>query len=143
MTKLEQVRAKIIEAVPEIMEYRCNGCNRRYAEYVNGCPRCWIDEWSREKNYERYPNRHVGLTPRSIRLADVLIAVWSHLENYELPTYESAYLPSRFTIASDGDMFCDLPKAQIANWNLHKDSLDDQSEETINFLHDILCNQKT
>ena len=39
--------------------HRCEGCGTVYAEYVNGCPRCWDDTLSREENLRKYPNRKV------------------------------------------------------------------------------------
>ena len=40
-------------------KHRCEGCGTVYAEYVNGCPRCWDDTLSREENLRKYPNRKV------------------------------------------------------------------------------------
>ena len=41
------------------LKWECEGCKTRFAEYVNGCPRCWDDNLSSEKNRKKYPNRKV------------------------------------------------------------------------------------
>lgn len=66
-----------------------------------------------------------------VGLADVLLAL---IENYETPQIGLG-------TGSDGQClwtFFDKDKAEIL-WNLRKDSLDDQSPETITFLHSLLC----
>lgn len=41
------------------LPHKCEGCGTVYAEYINGCPRCWDDTLSREENLLKYPNRKV------------------------------------------------------------------------------------
>jgi hypothetical protein len=41
--------------------WACEGCGQAYAEYINGCPRCWNYDLSREENLRRFPRRSVRL----------------------------------------------------------------------------------
>lgn len=134
---LQELRDAIVRAVPEIVEWRCEGCNVKYAEYVNGCPNCWSDTLSREENYERFPKRGVNMMHRPIRLSDVLRAM--------------ASFPALYAIDVDGNfrvkdilehrwkLVVETESPRIMFWNLTLDSLNDQSPETIEFLYSIIC----
>ena len=41
--------------------YACDGCERTYGEYINGCIYCWDDDLSVEENRRRFPRRKVRL----------------------------------------------------------------------------------
>lgn len=185
MTKLEQVRAKVIEAVPEIMELKF-GChvlyeshNQKHEAIINGINQATTDSKSLMRKYgchstidsfsvdtftttHNYPYVTDALTyteykemmehrvpikqilGRPIRLADVLIAIavaeardkmhWFEINAHGEMEWKESRFSSRWNEPQDR-------RVAKCSWNLHKDSLDDQSEETINFLHDILCNQ--
>jgi len=111
--KLSAIRAKIVEANPEIDSQKgehtfylrrfCDGCNcqKFEAKALEKCPylRC-----------------------REIRLADVLLAS---------PDVE-------IRLSKPIVLFVDYDKHTDAQWNLRQDSLDSQSPETIDFLFSLL-----
>jgi hypothetical protein len=113
--KIESIRQACIKANPKIVEHRCEGCNKFYAEYVNGCPHCWRDELSSEENLKLFPKRGVRPVIRPIRLADVLLAIEHSTDDISI-LYEFIY----------------------HRWNLRADDLTQQSEETITFFYDLL-----
>lgn len=47
------------EVEKEKLDWECEGCKLRFAEYVNGCPKCWDDTLSIEENQKKYPSRKV------------------------------------------------------------------------------------
>jgi len=51
---------KEVETKPDL-PFVCEGCKTRYAEYINGCPRCWINDLSDEENRMIFPRRGVVL----------------------------------------------------------------------------------
>lgn len=124
----QKLREVIIAANPEIMEWRCEGCNQKYGEYVNGCVFCWREQISPEENRKLFPERAVRLTPREIRLADVLLALGA--KDYEIS------LGGRLAVFFKGN------KRQF-DWKLHDNDLDLQFEETKQFLINLLLKNKT
>lgn len=120
-SNLEQLKKKIQEANPEIMEVKF-GCEIRtpFTTYVIG---------------KHTPDKEnvIEILGRPIRLADVLLA----LEN-EYQAQDKSY-------AVDGEgtfIFVnkDVEMTWVnGSWNLKSDSLDKQSPETINFLMELLC----
>lgn len=143
------VREAVIKAVPEILEHRCGGCKRKYAEYVNGCVFCWRDDLSREENQKLFPNRSVWPVAREIRLADVLLAIGENAENWRKNNWFTWVFPfadglngfAGFKGYSHKEGFAMLTNdaRKPIGWNLRKDSLEDQSEELIEFLYNILA----
>jgi len=138
---LEAVRAKIVEANPEIMEVKY-GCylsgrglhnafvfNRRTGQdtilvEVGGYTTAEIPA----DEIERYT-----IHGRVIRLEDVLLAAQGHIGWLEPDGMGTLWL-------------CDQVKRwgkpmrdeRIVGWNLRSDSLDQQPPETIAFLHSLL-----
>jgi hypothetical protein len=100
--KLDAVRAKIVEANPEIVAGK--------ARMILG--------------YGRNLQPEVSVA-RPIRLADVLIA----LDTKSDEVYVGMDMQGWFSIAW----------RRQAQWNLRRDSLDDQSPETMYFLFSLLC----
>lgn len=131
--QFEKLRQVIIAANPEIMEWRCEGCNRRYAEYVNGCVQCWCDELPREDNLKIFPNRSVKLSPREIRLADVLLTIDK--------------VQSDLCLSPEGQLMTYYPETGHLGltgiwWDLRHDDLDwhyRNKPETVQFLIYLLC----
>ena len=117
MNKLKELKAKIIEAMPEIKKreilYRCN--------------RVWV-AWNAgtmtEEDFEK-----VDLS-ENISLEDVLKVL-----------LEKDGCPITYKKAQEGDIGHDweniMFKFRDINWQLGK-NLDQQSTPTINFLHDLL-----
>ena len=142
MTNLELIRQKCIETNPEIMELKF-GCEVQYRnseervtaigkEYQNPeLPGCLFvpvgypkgtDEFKARGNPEI---RTLHILGRPIRLADVLLAMQAQAEkdlaNRQIPLPRPALF------------------GKVANqWNLKADDLSKQSEETINFIAELL-----
>lgn len=127
--KLEEVRAAIIKAVPEIVELKF-GC-----VYVDkkGLGHCiTIPTMTRTgfilQNTEGGFVRHEeikSVTGRPIRLTDVLVAI------------DQRFRGDNFaTVATNGWFHFGRKRAL---WNLRTDDLSQQSSECIDFIHSILC----
>jgi hypothetical protein len=137
-TTLEFIRQKCIEASPEIVELKF-GCQVQWqgTKFVfNG------DISTDNTDYHLAGKRQIGVVGRNdylsekdceivgrpIRLADVLLAMDKfassaiHVDNHGC-----------FFFASAHDVL-----APTKAWNLRNDDLNEQSEETINFLADLL-----
>lgn len=129
--KIKKIRQVCISANPEIAEWRCYGCWKKYAEYLNGCSACWRDDLSVEQNNKIFPRRKVIKIIREIRLADVLLTLKEKdpelLQQGSIDDGESKRI--RFHIK-----FSYL----FSNYNLKNDNLENQSEETINLIYDLL-----
>lgn len=112
--KLEAVRAKIVEVVPDIREVfdRCMQCGYGY-EFCKKTDRC----------------RNPDYRDRPIHLADVLLALIESVDVKHHPhspkTRDREYTSGTLRICG--------------KWNLRQDSLDQQSDETVTFLHSLLC----
>lgn len=162
-SKLEAVRKAVIAAVPSIMDLKF-GCVVQYngadgnvhrGEYLSSEDASEERVWARVNiGYGHMDVRGIGMCAedkleiigRPIRLADVLIAVREagvamrvdqkgRMQLEEMVEYhaqKNIQPSSTFAVHWVG---CD--------WNLHKDSLDLQDPPTIDFLHSILCDQKT
>lgn len=121
MTKLEEVRAKMIEVVPEI-QY-CHVCKEKYQ---NGC---FMD--------------HAGQgVIRPINLADVLRAIEVRIQKEPdgMPMFpcmgtNGAFYKFQYNPV-DGDPVL-IRDGENINWNLAL-PLDEQEPEVIEFLHKIL-----
>ena len=130
MNNLQFVKSKVIEAVPEIMELKL-GCKILWRTFVwsfvgknyAGNFILYSDFGSQTKVIsEKMMDFEIGCKNlgRPIRLADVLITA--------IPKSGSLNF-----LIQDGHA-----EEILKSWNLSKDSLDDQSEETINFLANLL-----
>lgn len=114
MTHLSEVRTAIVKAVPGI---RREGrvCPAQHAESFK------IDCYYCEE----------GKNLRPIRLADVLRAI---LDGRYAITADFSH--DSINLYSEAEIDGEYPNC---SWKLAADSLDDQSPETITFLHSILC----
>ena len=116
--KYNQLREEIIKAVPDIMEWRCERCNKKHSEYHNGCVICSTDEHFKSKVIKKN---------RDITLEDCLIAIDKHFNGDGL-------------IDKD-DWGCDVGTYWVADllklWILGR-SLENQDEQTVEFLLDLL-----
>ena len=111
--KLLALKMKIAEIHPGILVWRCRH-GHVHAEHVNRCPQCEY----------LYSDRKVTRQARPIRLADVLLAA----------QINAAFQMSGHVLLHQGNL-----AREYGSWNLRSDSLDSQSEETIFFLHSLLC----
>ena len=107
--KLTLIREKCIAANPEIKGVFCEGCGIPWKDAKSTCPRYVSDPC--------YPSPE---RERPIRLADVLLAI------------ETA--AKKRVDENEGEM----AHVSVHLWNLRADDLQQQSEETINFLHELL-----
>lgn len=126
----DELVAAIVKAVPEIMEWRCERCRKKYAEYVNGCVICWNDDLPVAVNRSLYEGRKVSATPRPITLEDVLRAtngIWMGVSH-------TGYMARmNFTSLLPGGEYWHL--GHDLEW--HKEN----APETILFLHSLLCSK--
>lgn len=127
MTTLEQLKAKIVEANPEIMELK-NGC--RIGDGI-----IWEGSWYGKSYGEMTDNLDFPeneILGRPIRLADVLYAIG------KMKLYYVVFVDQEggFGTAIAGQN----PKlfSVMRGWNLLKDSLGEQSPECIELLAKIL-----
>lgn len=119
MTKLEQIREKVIEAVPSIV-------NKEPCEYAlkeGGCPTTDAGE----------------LCLRPIRLADVLRAI--EIKNGRIALSFCGSLITGWVRDRRDAWVLDkkLPSFVEPLWDLRNDDLTAQTEETIEFLFNLLC----
>jgi hypothetical protein len=110
--KREIIRQKCIEANPVNLGTNrvCNFCNSQFCICNN-----------RSKNHEEDFGK-----PRHLGLADVLIALDINSTSTRIELKVSSNL---FSICIDNDSCI---------WNLKSDTLEEQSEETIDFLYELL-----
>lgn len=138
------IREKIVAAVPEIMELKF-GCEikREGASKREFFVGQFGDEFSIVRIDDKgawipftipWPpkSQHFEILGRPIRLSDVLVAIGKQGKTFP------------FSIGfTRGDFISIIPEngtsKQHAVWNCRKDSLDDQSPETLQFIHSILC----
>lgn len=126
-TPLEEVRAKVIEAVPEIVKFRF-GCRveldgKKYTFCGIGRDSVRFFREELETGVDLVRSFEGGtIIGRPITLADVLRAIGSG---------------SGYHLAIDGT-FCTRHGSTEVQWNLAL-PLEEQSEEVISFLHKILC----
>lgn len=107
MTLLQQIREKIVAAVPEI---------KTRALKIN-LPEIQLEQKD------------------TIRLSDVLVAMGKKRAGIYV-SYCGEFMEAQ--IQNGYTNYIPVKEAGIF-WNLRKDSLDDQSPETIQFIHSILC----
>jgi hypothetical protein len=130
--KLQKVREKIIEAVPEIMELkfgcRVSGIIAKYTSFPKEIIGTYIGKVPNhelliadEDNTLRYIYpKDLKILGRDIRLADVL------------RTLRKIWVEDNLKKSWNDTM-----SLLILNYNLEKDNLGDQNEETISFLYFI------
>jgi hypothetical protein len=121
------LRLRINEILPDLKEWRCEGCDRKFGEYINGCPHCWRSELSREENLKIFPKRGVNLISKPPTLADVLGAI-----NMKTPLY-SIRASGRFYKYTGGMTWGETEIIYSLNF-----PLSEQSEPTLKFLMGIL-----
>jgi hypothetical protein len=134
----QEVKEKIIEAVPEIMELKF-GCkietNKKYSkEFYLGkfSERSYIFCGSNGEFCETYPEskNNIKILGRPIQLADILIAI-----NQKKPRVF-------IQLDQDGVIYkgeYECMDTVLARWDLSKD-FDNQSDETKTFIYNILIN---
>lgn len=131
--KIQFIREKCIAANPEIVELKC-GCEAsdRYGNdwVYNG----W-EWWGKEKLMKNI-GTELAIVGRPIRLADVLLAI--HGRYHHGDVVDVRILPSgTFQKMYTGTVMPgDWDYGPV--WNLRADDLEKQSEETINFLAELL-----
>lgn len=135
-TKLDEVRAAIIKAVPEIVELKF-GCELKTSKGFYVTLIGHKDDWYTWKRHEDglisagddagdadgLPELIIG---RPIRLADVLVAI-------------DEKCPSKYFVNSNGAFIRIDTKWRMVAWKLWSDSLENQSDECIDFIHSLLC----
>lgn len=114
-TSLNEVRAKVIEAVPEIKTHR---------------------EPCQCKDHGNCPFADHARVGRPCQLADVLRAIEKQTEIVGWLKVLERFEKHTDISGNQGDLYYFL----IANWNLSL-PLEEQSEEVISFLHKILCHE--
>lgn len=128
MTNLELIRQKCIEANPDIVE--CLSCKGQGFTSEHDVP---ASHNGGDGSCETCPvqvqcidcSATGKIEPRPIRLADVLLAIKK----------------DGFSLSSDGIFLENIDYEtykECGAWNLRKDDLNEQSEETINFLAELL-----
>lgn len=139
-SQYSELKNKIVEAVPEIMELKF-GCEAVFIPDNGGASANAIIAWIQDDNFvtdnvlvdsgEYTLHKIIG---RPIRLADVLRAL------QEAP-YEKDYpfIELNPTYYGKDEMRISYKRDGACLWDLSKDSLDDQSDETKQFLYDLLC----
>lgn len=135
--KLELIRKKCIEANPEIVELKF-GCEvvlnlNNDKAVLLGETSSFLSGWFKTNN-EIYPvgGHTFEIIGRPIRLADVIFAI---SKNWVRDNSDKSRLMGTFVFFSDqqSKLLC-----TVSLWNLLKDNLEDQSEETISFIYDLL-----
>lgn len=137
--KYEQLKKVIQTANPEIMELKF-GCEVKI--FVIGIEKITAPDWSRFHDKEEWWETAGGfafnakgdeyeILGRPIRLADVLLAF-----------QKNKISGARISIDEDGSFAIDNGNIRMnhpnARWNLKDDNLDHQSDETKQFLIDLL-----
>lgn len=149
MDKLNKVREKVIEAVPEIVELKF-GCRvkvidkktqYRYWEATLISPCMGFGYWHcrthssiQEKNeiikaFKIEYNPDAIILGRKIGLADVLITVQDRVEEVDVEEYQCN---------SPRELWLMWSEKVLAAWCFENDDLQKQSEATISFLYDLL-----
>jgi hypothetical protein len=156
MNNLELIRKKCIEANPEIVELK-EGClvdmkglshtifgkdAGKFMAYLN---RPFREDLLANDFYDcEFPEGADGVTVigRPIGLADVLLTIFSN-ETWKKTKKIPCILDSgRFYLITEGIEPPEDTKLEDAGhitWNLRKDDLNEQSEETISFLASLLA----
>lgn len=147
MTKeqnIETIRQACIKANPEIVELKF-GC--RIEDFMYGqAVIVGIEKYKGESDcyyqfYDKIPEPKLNLSPqnfnwtiigRPIRLADVLLVI---PENHSLSIGILGYFENWILV--EGDTY-KLKHFKGIKWNLLKDSLEEQSEETLTFISNLL-----
>lgn len=145
--KLELIRKACIKANPSIMELGF-GCEVEWRdEKATLTGQVFTDSESKERYYSITPSLkgvdtfsekdgYWKILGRPIRLADVLLAIHAQTADRKVTGF--------WTVVGENGEFAklmlhegELENCNIA-WNLLKDDLRQQSEETVDFLYDLL-----
>lgn len=136
MGKVKELREVIIKANPEIVELKM-GCKIRKSRF-------WTDDvifvgkdgngkhnvWKRGYLDVKTVSAEDKIIGRPITLADVLMAI----EKFGVKL-EKSYTAEQQVMFQSNNLY-----KLVKLWNLKKNSLDNQSKETIDFLHNLLTN---
>ncbi len=141
---IEQIRKKCIEANPEIVELKF-GCEVEGGfiySWTNGVL-VWLISQLGKGTQMQIPKEDFvkyKIIGRPIRIADVLLAIQENVEHYneDIIVLVDGFIGFR---PSEDRKYHDaiLKGNSGCNWNLKDDNLDNQSKETINFIHNLLC----
>jgi len=125
--KEEELRQAIIKAVPEIVkkEFGCKAVEKSTGMMFFWNSHCWqcVNNYNVKKSMNEFRGIIIG---RDIRFADVLIL---------LGEYKPVGVNKHYT---DSNTLWHL----YGWWKLENDNLDNQSEETKQFLYDVICGGK-
>lgn len=152
---LKIVREAVVRAVPEIMELKF-GCEIALKKPLSNFGQKIVERfgdstWKLDDNNFRFVGErgwidaydilffrkeNVEILGRPIHLADVLVAVEEHIK--------AQWLTSAFPDETIGNFQPYLENTgmnTMKQWNLRADSLDQQSDETLEFLAKLLANK--
>lgn len=146
--KYNELKSAIVSAVPEIMELGF-GCevilvNKNFPKVINlKTPIVYCKQngefqlRGRDDFYTKFDCREI--IGRNITIADVLLAIYKNRDDNEY----AVDLSGNFMKLDSGDPDDEFDTFEHTKywWNNHKD-LSGQDEETINFLHSILCGEE-
>jgi hypothetical protein len=135
--KLDTIRRKCIEANPEIVELRF-GCKLRHdSGDMYTVVRKERGDWIKTLELgddDSVMLKFCEILGRPIRLADVLLAM--RVEHSEYSVSSAGYF-EEWSLNQPPDVF-HLTANSSARWNLVEDDLTKQSEQTIDFLYELL-----
>ncbi len=159
--KIEEIRKKCIEVNPEIVELKF-GCliknpnkllgtgilveadeNEKFISWQIHYPDMNDDIFCSFKSKNRGTSWHKPITPnyeilgRPIRLADVLLAITMH----DPIRYIAISAPGSWLEIKNGK-YQNCMEDGMQAWDLLKDSLTDQSDDCINFIHSLISQSK-
>lgn len=153
MTNEQKIKEACIKANPEIMELKF-GCevivNLSYTDKHAMITRC-LDTQKQMFQWIELPWQEAGIKPeyctdkskmeilgRPIHLADVLLAIDKTDDSWSMSCF--GYF-EQWKVETDKPDIYKLYQPNI-KWNLRKDSLSDQTEQTKQFLAELLTNSK-
>lgn len=122
--KIEEIRRAVIAVNPEIAG-TCSGCGKTNPQKSDQCELKGLD--------------HVNVHPRSVRLADVLLALQKHKAQSAIQDY-GCFMLYREEESTESIEWHEISPSSLkrVHWNLLRDSLEDQDEPTINFIHELI-----
>lgn len=140
--KIEAIRAWCVKANPDIvkLEFGCKVTKKRGSGNIymaigepyalDGAIGCLFLPLDSGTNSEI---RMIEIIGRDIRLADVLLAM-NKIDDYAVLVSVGGNFYKQY-IGGDGDWYTDTLGAY---WNLRADNLNNQSDETIDFIHSLI-----
>lgn len=134
---IERIRKAVIKAVPEVMELKF-GVRVKYktqewfflkkgSGYMSN--RDYLILYDEKGNTSNPHPKYVKILGRPIRLADVLLAMRGKVSNKAFSLHSGGYRDY---------LWFEDKEISLNFWNLLRDSLTEQSDETILFLVDLL-----